>query len=208
MIMVGGTKGVDIPKLATTLGSIRESTDLPLVIFPASSDLISERADAILMLSLMNSRNHRFIWGEAVRRAREIRGMDIETISTGYVVVEPGMLVGEVGEVDLIARDDPDLATSYGITAELMGMDLFYLEGGSGVKEPIPPKMISSIKEEISIPLVVGGGIRTPKFAAEAVRAGADIVVTGNVVEREGDITCSVRSLTEAILDAGDQRDG
>ena len=207
-ILVGGSRGVDINKMESTLTAIKESIDLPVVIFPASSDLISDKADALLFMSLMNSRNPRFTFGEAVKAAKLIRDTEIETISTGYVVVEPGMLVGEVGEVDLIRREDNDRAASYGITAQLLGMDIFYLEGGSGVDHPIPPDMIRTIKGEISIPLVVGGGIKTPALAREVVRAGADLVVTGTMVETETDIKRAVSSMVGSIREAGEERAG
>lgn len=199
IILVGGTTGVDQHKLDTTLDMIMGNTKLPVILFPASSDVISHMVDAVLFMSLMNSRNPQLVIGEAVEGGVKIRKMGIEAISTGYVVVEPGMLVGEVGEVDLIGRDDVETAVKYAVSAEILGMKLFYIEGGSGVEDPVPSEMIRKIRESIDIPLVVGGGIRSPEIAGAAVLAGADIIVTGTMVEQEDDIEVSVSSMVNKM---------
>ena len=199
MILVGGTTGVDQHKLDSTLDTIMGRTALPVLLFPASSDVISHMVDGVLFMSLMNSRNPKLVIGEAVEGGVKIRKMGVEPISTGYVVVEPGMLVGKVGEVDLIKRDDIETAVKYAVSAEILGMRLFYIEGGSGVEYPVPFEMISEIRKSIDIPLVVGGGIRTPEIAGEMVLAGADIIVTGTMVEQEEDIETSVSSMVDEM---------
>jgi phosphoglycerol geranylgeranyltransferase len=205
IILVGGTTGVDQRKLDTTLDMIVGKTELPVILFPASAEVISHMVDAVLFMSLMNSRNPKLVIGEAVEGGVKIRKMGVEAISTGYVVVEPGMLVGEVGEVDLIGRDDLDTAVKYAASAEILGMKLFYIEGGSGVETPVPYEMIRSVSDNIDIPLVVGGGIRSPETAGKVVLAGADIIVTGTMVEQEDDIETSVsamvREMKRAYLD-------
>jgi phosphoglycerol geranylgeranyltransferase len=200
LLLVGGTTGVDGESMDRTIEAIRERTDLPVVIFPASSVSLSPRADAILFMSLMNSRSVRYVNGEAVMGSFMVRQMDLETIPTGYVVVEPGMTVGEVGDVSLISRRDCRSASCYGLAAQYFGMRLFYMEGGSGVMDPIPDEMIKEVSSTIDIPLVVGGGISSPGRAEAAVKAGADIIVTGTLVEREGDIRSSVNELKKAML--------
>ena len=135
------------------------------------------------------------VFREASLGAEFIREEGIEAISTGYVVVEPGMLVGKIGEVNLIPRNDHKTARGYALAAEMFGFSLFYLEGGSGVKEPVPTGMIAAVNEVLSIPLVVGGGIDTPEKAGEAVEAGADVIVTGNLVERGDAISGSIRTI-------------
>lgn len=104
----------------------------------------------------------------------------------GYIIVEPGMEAGMVGEAECIARDDVKSAIGYSVAGELLGMKLIYLEAGSGAPEPVPQNIISGVKESIDIPLIVGGGIRRAEHAEAAVQAGADIIVTGTVVEEEG----------------------
>lgn len=199
ILLVGGTTGVDATKLDRTILSIKEKSDLPVVIFPASSVSISPRADAILFMSLMNSRSVRYVNGEAVMGSFLVRQMKLEPIPTGYIVVDPGMTVGEVGDVDLVPRNDCKGASCYALAAQYFGNKLFYMDGGSGVKDPIPVGMIEEVRSVISIPLVVGGGISNPKRAEAAVKAGADIIVTGTLVEKEMDIASSVRELKMAM---------
>ena len=118
-----------------------------------------------------------------------------------YVIIEPGMKVGEVGEADPVRRDDIARAIGYAMTAEFFGMDLVYLEAGSGAPEPVPSEMIRGVKESIDIPLVVGGGVTSAEKAADIARAGADIVVTGTLVENgdfEGELRAVVRAVHEA----------
>jgi phosphoglycerol geranylgeranyltransferase len=199
IILVGGTTGVDQHKLDSTLDRIMGNTKLPVILFPASSQVISHMVDAVLFMSLMNSRNPKLVIGEAVNGGIKIRNMGVEAISTGYVVVEPGMLVGKVGEVDLIKRNDIETAVKYAVSAEILGMKLFYIEGGSGVVDPVPFDMIREIRKNIKIPLVVGGGIRSPDIARQAVLAGADIIVTGTMVEQEMNIEFSVSSMVSEM---------
>ena len=115
----------------------------------------------------------------------------------GYVIVEPGMKVGEVGKANLIRRDDPKKAAAYGMAAEMYGMSLFYLEAGSGADRPVPPEMIAAVKSSISIPLIVGGGIRTPEAAEAARKAGADAIVTGTLLEQ-----CDSDEILRAVVKA------
>lgn len=185
-IMVGGSTGVGQEMLDETVKTIKSRTSLPVILFPANSRTLSRYADAVYFMSLLNSRTVRLVIREQQRAAVAIKDMGLETIPMGYVIVAPGMKVGEVGEADLIPRDQPEVAVGYALAAELFGMRLFYLEAGSGAPSPVPLEMIKRVKEETSLPLLVGGGIRTAAAAEKVARAGADIVVTGTVVEREG----------------------
>ncbi len=196
-IMVGGSTGIDQDLLDTNVKEIKARTLLPVILFPANSNTLSPYADAIYFMSLLNSRSVRLVVREQYRASQLIKNMGLETISMGYVVVDPGMKVGEVGEADLIPRDRPDEAVGYALTAEYFGMDLFYLEAGSGAPRPVPPEMIRAVKKESKLPLVVGGGIRSPEAAREVAKAGADIVVTGTVVERENG-----KEALKAVIDA------
>lgn len=196
-IMLGGSTGVSQAILDASVKAIKANTSLPVILFPASSGTISPYADAIYFMSLLNSRNVRHVVREQYLASRAIKEMGLETISMGYVVVYPGMKVGEVGEADLIPRDKPEEAVRYALAAEFFGMDLFYLEAGSGAPEPVPANMIRAVKMESGLPLVVGGGIRSYEAAREVVEAGADIVVTGTVVERENG-----REALKAVIDA------
>ncbi len=206
VILVGGTSGVDISKQEETLDTVRDATDLPVVIFPTSADILSINANAVFYMSLLNSRDIRFVVGEAVRSSLKLFDMGIEVIPVGYLVFEPGMLVGKVGDVDLIGRDDLEMGRSYAKAVEFLGMDLCYLEGGSGVDSPIPSSMVSAISSIIDIPLILGGGINTPERAADAVRSGADIIVTGTMVERSNDVASSISEMIASMKEAWKER--
>jgi phosphoglycerol geranylgeranyltransferase len=124
--------------------------------------------------------------GEQVMGAPIVAKIGVEPVSMGYVIVEPGMKVGEVGQAELVKRNDPKTAVAYGLAAQFMGMDLIYFEAGSGAPEPVPPEMVAAVKEKLRIPIIVGGGIRSAEQAALLRKAGADIIVTGTLVEGSG----------------------
>src|SRR5690606_29972948 len=134
-------------------------------------------------LSMLNSRNAGFIAASHAGIALVLKKLGVETIPVGYILVEPGMKIGEIGEAELVSRDNFWKAIGYALTAEFMGMEYVYLEAGNGAAQPIPAGMIRAVKREISIPLIVGGGIRTAVDARRVRQAGADIVITGTVIE-------------------------
>ena len=115
----------------------------------------------------------------------------------GYNIIAPGMKVGEVGKAELIDRNDNEKAIGYALACEMLGMDFVYLEAGSGADLPVPASMITAVKHAISVPLIVGGGIKTPEAAKAARQAGADAVVTGTFVER-----CKDESLLRSVIKA------
>jgi len=197
-IMIGGSTGVTQNKVDATVLAIKEAAKVPVILFPASAANLSPHADALYFMSLLNSRDPRLIIGEQRLAAPVVRAWGLETIPMAYLVIEPGMRAGEVGDAELISRKNPTVAVQYALAAQLLGMKLVYLEAGSGAPEPVPDRLIHAVREAIEIPLVVGGGIRTPGAAKAAIRAGADIVVTGTIVEvaREGD---ALRRIIETV---------
>jgi len=194
-IMVGGSTGVTTETTDAAVKAIKARTRVPVILFPGGAHTLSRFADAVYFMSMLNSTDVRMIVGEQKKAARIIREWGLEAIPMGYLIVEPGMRVGEVGKAQPIPREDVEEAVRYALTAQYLGMRLVYLEAGSGAPEPVPPKMVTAVRREISIPLVVGGGIRTPEAARDTARAGADIVVTGTVIEED-------RTRLEAIVDA------
>ncbi len=194
-IMVGGSTGIERKGLDETIDAIKAATDRPVICFPSSASGISTKFDAIYFLSMLNSASPRHITGEQAAGAMTIKSFGIEPIGMGYVIIEPGMKVGEVGMAEPISRADTQSAVGYALAAEYFGMKLVYLEAGSGSPEPVPENMIRAVKGAISVPLIVGGGIRDGAAARMVVEAGADIVVTGTVVER----TNGVENLCEII---------
>ncbi len=188
-IFIGGSTGVTEQNMSETAIAIREASGLPVIIFPGSADAISDDVDALLFMSMMNSTDLKMVMGSQVYAAPYIKKLGIETIPMGYVIVEPGMKVGEVGKANLVKRDDIKSAIAYALACEMLGMDLLYLEAGSGADKPVPPEMIRAVKDSISIPLIIGGGIRTPEAAKAAREAGADIIVTGTLIEQCDDLS-------------------
>ncbi|HSV42647.1 MAG TPA: phosphoglycerol geranylgeranyltransferase, partial [Methanomassiliicoccales archaeon] len=144
---------------------------------------ISKHADAIYFMSMLNSRNLKMVMGEQVAGAPIVRYLGLEPIPMGYVIVAPGMKVGEVGEANLVPREDIKLACAYALAAEYMGMKIVYLEAGSGAPAPVPSEMIAAVKKTITVPLIIGGGIRSPEQAEMVRKAGASIIVTGTIAE-------------------------
>ena len=183
-IMIGGSTGVTQEKVDATVLAIKAAAPVPTILFPASAANLSRHADALYFMSLLNSRDPRLIVGEQRRAAPLVKRWGLETIPMAYLVVEPGMRAGEVGRADPIPRSKPAVAVEYALAAQMLGMKLVYLEAGSGAPEPVPSAMIRAVHEALDIPLIVGGGIRTADAASAVARAGADIVVTGTVVER------------------------
>jgi phosphoglycerol geranylgeranyltransferase len=182
-IMVGGSTGVDPRIMDATVLEIKKRCPLPTILFPAGAACLSRHADALFFMSLLNSRDRRFLIEEQRRGAPFVRKHRLEAISMGYIVFRPGMRVGEVGHAELVGRTDLGRAVEYALTAELFGMACVYLESGSGAPEPLPARTIAAVKKAVRIPVIVGGGICSPEAAREVVRAGADIVVTGTVAE-------------------------
>jgi len=197
--MIGGSTNINEEKMDSCIVAIKRVTTKPVIIFPGSSSMISRHADAIYFLSLLNSRNPEFIVGHQAKAAPALKKLGIETISMGYLVFEPGMTVGKTGEANLIGRNDPDTALSYAIAAELFGMDLIYLEAGSGSPVTVDPEIVRRVKQRVSIPVVVGGGIRSASSAKLVVSAGADVIVTGTVAERSSSVKESLSPIISAV---------
>ena len=197
-IMVGGSTGVTQENLDATVKAIKSVIDLPVIYFPSGAHAISPYSDAIYFMTIMNSRDARMIMGEQIKGAPFIKKMGLETISMGYVIVDPGMKVGQMAKAELVERDDIMTAMGYALTAEFLGMSMVYFEAGSGAPEPVPSELIGAIKKATSIPVVIGGGIRDPKAARMVRDAGADVVVTGTLVEGD-DFTDRLKGVIEAV---------
>lgn len=198
-IMVGGSLEVSEEGLDATIESIKENVELPVILFPGGVTGISKRADAIFFMSLLNSKNPYFITGAHAIGAPIVREAGMEPIPMGYIVVEPGGAVGRVGEADLIPRNRPEVAAGYALAAQYLGMKFIYLEAGSGAEKYVPEEMISAVKETVDIPVIVGGGIKTGADARSVAGAGADIVVTGTIVETVTDIEGKIREITASL---------
>lgn len=202
-IMVGGSTNITTELMDDTIKEMKRRSGLPVIIFPNGIQSISRYADAIYFMSMLNSGNRDFIVGNQARGALLIKRLGIEPIPMGYIVVEPGMTVGRVGNAILVKRDDIETAVGYALAAQFFGMRLVYLEAGSGAPEHVPPEMVSAIRKEISIPLIVGGGIRDGKSACRLIKAGANIIVTGTLVEKFSDYRERLRAIINCMRGRG-----
>ncbi|MDD1764926.1 MAG: geranylgeranylglyceryl/heptaprenylglyceryl phosphate synthase [Methanomassiliicoccales archaeon] len=183
--MVGGSTNITQQNLDASILAIKDVTRLPVIYFPSGAHAISKYSDAIYFMSVLNSRDVKNVIGEQVAGAPIVKKLCIEPISMGYLIVEPGMRVGEIGHAELVPRNKPEIAVAYGLAAEYLGMDFLYLEAGSGAPEPVPEAMIRAVRSNLRIPIIVGGGIRTPEDSLMVKNAGANAIVTGTVIEDE-----------------------
>jgi len=198
-IMVGGSTLLSQKQVDETVQSIKRNSDLPVILFPSGAKFLSKYADAVFFMSLLNSNNLDYVIREHVKGAPFVKYSGLEPISMGYVIVEPGMTAGRVGEAALIKRDDPQTAVGYALAAEYLGMKFFYIEAGSGAPAPVPDEMIQAVKKNTSIPILVGGGIRDPNTAKEKARAGADIIITGTAIEKDKHFKTTLTDIVTAI---------
>ncbi len=166
---------------------IKDITPLPVIIFPGSVNQICPAADAILFLSVISGRNAEHLIGEHVVSAPIIKKSKIEPISTGYILVESGSLTTTqyMNGSPPVPRNKPEIAAATALAAEYLGMKFIYLEAGSGAEKSIPNEMVKTVSGYCTIPLIVGGGIRSPKDAKEKIENGAKIIVMGNHFENE-----------------------
>jgi len=201
-IMVGGSTLALTSHLDLVLKAVKEAVKVPVILFPNNVTGISRYADAVWFMSLLNSSDPFFLVGAQVLGAPVIKKFGLEPIPLGYIVVGEGGSVGVIGRVSPIPYDKPELAAAHALAAQYFGMRFVYLEAGSGAKQPVPSDMIRVVKKVIDVPLIVGGGIRTGEQAREIVSAGADIIVTGTVVE-EHKAKHVIRELVKSIKLSG-----
>jgi putative glycerol-1-phosphate prenyltransferase len=164
---------------------LKDETKASVILFPGNASQFSTKADALLYLSLLSGRNAEFLIGQHITSAISIKKTNIEVIPTGYILIDGDKTssVEYISNTRPIPRDKKEIARSTAIAGELLGMKLIYLEAGSGAVTPVPTDMIDFVSQELSLPLIVGGGIKTTEQLTAAFNAGADIVVVGNIFE-------------------------
>lgn len=199
-IMIGGSMEASGIVLDETVIRIKEKVNVPTILFPGSSAGLSRYADAVFFMSLLNSRDLGYVITNQVIGAPLVYKSQIEPISMAYLVVEPGGTVGWVGDAKLIPRKKPEIAVAYALAGKYLGMHYTYLEAGSGADIPVNPELIGAVKRVLGEnKLIIGGGIRDAKAAKLCVSAGADMIVTGTVVEEVSDIAAKVSEIVSAI---------
>lgn len=192
LILVGGSTLANQGKLDAVVKAVKghmqrdKSRHIPVVLFPGNITGVSRYADAILFSSLLNSTNPYFIVGAQALGAVEVRKARIEAIPMAYLVFGDGSATSFIGQVNSFPTAKPNLAVIYALAAKYLGMRTLYLEAGSGSGEPIPPETIQAVKKAYDGILIVGGGITTADAAERAAKAGADILVIGNLLQSFG----------------------
>ncbi len=183
-IFVGGSLVIN-DYLDVCIKQIREHFSRPVILFPGSTMQINRHADAILFLSLISGRNPDVLIGKHIIAAPYIRASSLEVIPTGYILIESGSstMASYISHTMPIPYDKDDIAVCTAMAGEMLGLKIIYMDGGSGAKRAISPGMITRVRQNISVPLIIGGGLRTPEAAREACEAGADLIVVGNAIE-------------------------
>ncbi len=203
-ILIGGSTVFDQVFVDKTISSIKENVNVPIIIFPGGISNVSQYADAIFFMSLLNSSDPYFIIGQQALVSYTIKMVKLEYISMGYLIIEPGASAGWIGNARLIPRNKPKLTAAYSLAAEMYGFKLVYLEAGSG-SEIIPTDHIKVCSQVLNIPIIAGGGVNNKEDARAFVEAGADIIVMGTYLENNvlQDNGSSLKVIIDEIKDAG-----
>ncbi len=166
---------------------IKKSCNIPVVLFPGSPSQVSKYADALLYLSLISGRNPELLIGQHVISAPVVKNSGLEIMSTGYIVIDGGAptTVSYISGAAPLPSDKDDIAMCTAMAGEMLGMKIIYMDSGSGAKRPITESMIEKVSQSISSPLIIGGGITDPEKAYLNCKAGADVIVVGNAIEKD-----------------------
>ncbi len=187
LIFVGGSQLKR--SIHHTVEKIKNLTSVPVVMFPGDASQFAENIDALLFLSLASGRNAKYLIEQHIDVAPLIKQAGVETIPTGYILINGNKLtaVEQVSHTTPYSAENVELIANTALACELLGQKMVYLEAGSGATHPVPQSVIKATRDAIDIPLIVGGGIKTPKMMQCAFDAGADLVVVGNHIESHPD---------------------
>lgn len=187
---------------------IRSHTNTPIILFPGNPLHIEPSADAILFLSLISGRNPEFLIGQHVIAAPLLKKSGLEILPTGYMLVDSGAqtTVSYISGTMPLPHDKPSVAACTAMAGEMLGLQLMYLDAGSGARRPVSPEMIAAVRSVIEIPIIVGGGINSGEKAYQALKAGADMIVVGNGIEQDPDLlpqlSTVVREFNQSVVRA------
>ena len=198
-ILIGGSSAVDQLELTRIVSEIKSTINLPVILFPGNVTGVSPKADAILFSSLLNSESTYFISEAQALGALTVKKYAIEPLPTAYIIIGEGTAAWFVGRARGIPFHKPNLAVMYSLAAQYMGMRFVYLEAGSGAAEHVPPEMVAMVRKHYDGTIIVGGGIKSPEIAGQVAKAGADIIVVGTLIEKEGNWQEKFSSIVKAI---------
>ncbi len=172
------------------IATIRQYTDTPVILFPGNPLHIEPSADALLFLSLISGRNPEFLIGQHVIAAPLLKKSGLEILPTGYLLVDGGAqtTVSYISGTTPLPYDKPGVAACTAMAGEMLGLQLMYLDAGSGARRPVSPDLIAAVRQAVDVPIVVGGGINSGERVYQALNAGADLVVVGNSLEQDPDL--------------------
>jgi phosphoglycerol geranylgeranyltransferase len=190
---VGGSL-VTTTNLADVVRLIKQNVNIPVILFPGNSIQIEPSADAILFLSLISGRNPELLIGQHVVAAPILRNTKLEIIPTGYVLINSGKTtsVAYISNTIPLPEDKYSLAACTALAGEMLGLQVIYLDAGSGAEREISQKMIAAVRRAVNVPLIIGGGINTSEKAMNALEAGADMIVIGNALEKNPDMLIEI----------------
>ena len=197
-IFVGGSLILD-NNCEKRVKMIKSLSKVPIIFFPGGISQLNKYYDAMLFMSILSGRNPHYLIGEQVIAAPIVKDLRIETIPTGYLIVDGGSnsSVQFMSGSNPIPIEKPDILVAHALAAQYLGKKIVYLESGSGAKNPIPNHLLEAVKRYIDIPIIIGGGIRTPESAYEKVKAGASFIVTGTAIENDN--TNIIKDFADAI---------
>jgi len=180
---------------------IKQNCNIPVVLFPGSTMQISDEADAVLLLSLISGRNAELLIGKQVVAAPLLKESGLEIISTGYMLIDPGhpTSVSYISGTLPIPHDKIDIAMCTALAGEQLGLKMIFLDAGSGARVAISRSMIEGVHQTITVPLIIGGGIKTPEKAMENCNAGADIIVIGNSLEKDHGLISEIADAIHSV---------
>jgi phosphoglycerol geranylgeranyltransferase len=196
-LLVGGSLVIS-NHLDEVVQHIRSHCSIPVILFPGTPSQVSRYADGLLYLSLISGRNPELLIGQHVISAPAVRSSGLEIISTGYMVIDGGAptTVSYISNASPIPADKNEIALCTAMAGEMLGMKLIYMDAGSGARHAIREEMIAAVASHIEVPLVVGGGIREPEKAYLNCKAGADVIVVGNAIEKDASL---IREMSAAV---------
>tara|TARA_B100001142_G_scaffold90870_1_gene92693 strand:+ start:4894 stop:5631 length:738 start_codon:yes stop_codon:yes gene_type:complete len=180
--------------LDNCLTTLKENTDIPVILFPGNAMQVNNKADGILFLSLISGRNAEMLIGKQVITAPILKQSLLEVLPTGYMLIHSGKptTVSYMSNTTPIPSEKNSVAACTAMAGEMLGLKLIFMDGGSGAKNPISQKMIESVKKSIDVPLIIGGGIKSGKKAIANCKAGADIIVVGNAIEMDDNLISEI----------------
>ena len=197
---VGGSLIVD-DSMDFCIKTIRQACDVPIILFPGSPTQIHNGADAILFLSLISGRNPELLIGKHVEAAPILAKTQLEVLPTGYMLIDSGRqtTASYMSNTFPIPANKNEIAVCTALAGQLLGLKLIFMDAGSGAKNPVREEMIAAVNQHISIPLIVGGGIKTPEKAYRNVKAGADVIVVGNAIEKDPSVLIELADAVNSV---------